>query len=86
MRRRLNLVGPQVSKARNKLGWTQDTLARELQLLGWDVSRSSVGKLESGLRWVSDCELVFLARALRCDLRDLFPRHLDYRKLGDEFR
>jgi len=82
----LNVVGPKVRKLRNQRGWTQEVLAQKLQLAGWDVSRTSLAKLESGLRWTSDCELLFLAKVLSVGLHDLFPPGLDLKKLGPQFR
>jgi len=82
----LNIVGQQVKKLRNQRGWTQEVFAQKLQLAGWDVSRTSVAKLESGLRWVSDCELLFLAKVLSVRLDELFPSGLELKKLGPQFR
>jgi len=82
----LNLVGPQVRKWRDQPGWSQEGLACKLQLHGWSVSRHSLAKLELGLRRVSDCELFFLARVLRVDLRDLFPRQVPLQEVGPAFQ
>ena len=82
----LNVVGPQIRKLRSQRDWTQEILAQKLQLAGWDVSRTSLAKLESQLRWVSDCELLFLAKVLSVQLKDLFPPGLDLKKLGPQFR
>jgi transcriptional regulator with XRE-family HTH domain len=82
----LNLVGPQVRKWRDNRGWSQETMASKLQLLGWSISRHSLAKLELGLRRVSDCELFFLARVLRLDLRDLFPRQVRLVEIGPAFQ
>ena len=82
----LNVVGPQVRKLRSQRDWTQEVLAQKLQLAGWDVSRTSLAKLESKLRWVSDCELLFLAKVLSVQLKDLFPSGLELKKLGPQFR
>lgn len=84
--RPLNVVGSQIRKLRNQRGWTQDMLAQKLQLAGWDVSRGSLAKLEARIRWVSDCELLFLAKVLAVSLPDLFPAGLDLKKLGPQFR
>lgn len=54
-------------------GWTQEALAREAQLSGWDLDRSTVSKIEAGLRRVYDVEVWHLARLLRCDLPALYP-------------
>lgn len=82
----LNLVGPQVRKWRVYRGWSQETTARKLQLQGWSISRHSLAKLELKLRRVSDCELFFLARVLRIDLRDLFPRQMPMKEIGPAFQ
>jgi DNA-binding XRE family transcriptional regulator len=68
-----NVVGPQVRKLRYQLEMTQEMLAARCATLGWDVSRESVAKLETGLRCVTDVELVFLAKALKVNLTDLYP-------------
>lgn len=68
-----NVVGPQVRKIRDSKGLTQEQLAAQLQLHGWDVSRTSLAKIEAQLRWVADCELFMLADALEVELHSLFP-------------
>src|SRR5256885_10619424 len=82
----LNLVGPQVRKFRLQKGWTQATLAGKLQLAGWDVGRESLAKLESQIRRVPDCELLFLAKVLNVKLSELFPPGLDLKKLDPALR
>lgn len=82
----LNLVGPRVREFRSRKGWTQTALAAKLQMLGWDVSRESVAKLESQFRRVPDCELLFLAKVLGVGAMELFPKKLDLRKLDPSLR
>jgi transcriptional regulator with XRE-family HTH domain len=82
----LNLVGPQVRQWRDNRGWSQETLATKLQLQGWSISRHSIAKLELGLRPVPDCELFILARVLRLDLRDLFPKQVPMKIIGPIFQ
>ena len=86
MKLRLNLVGPQVRKWRTDRGWSQETMAQKSQLLGWSISRHSLAKLELGLRRVSDAELFFLAKVLRVDLRDLYPRQMPLKEIGPAFQ
>ncbi len=52
---------------------TQEVMATQLQRAGWDVSRTSLAKIEAQLRWVADCELFMLARVLHTPVQDLFP-------------
>lgn len=82
----LNLIGPQVRKWRDNRGWSQEKMASRLQLQGWSITRHSLAKLELGLRRVSDCELFFLAKVLRVDLRDLFPRQMPLKEIGPAFQ
>jgi len=53
--------------------WTQAALAREAQLAGWDLDRSTISKIEAGLRRVYDTEVWHLARLLKCELDALYP-------------
>ena len=68
-----NIVGPQVRRLRCGANLSQPALAGLCQRLGWDVGRDAIAKIEGQSRWVADSELVFLARALKCSLVDLFP-------------
>ena len=86
MKRSKNLIGPQVRKIRAQKDWSQALLAQKLQLLGWDVNRTSVAKLEAQLRRVTDCELLFLSKALQVPVADLFPRVTNLKALGPLFR
>src|SRR5436309_9649399 len=82
----LNVIGPQVKKWRTRKGWSQETLARKLQLHGWSISRNSLAKLELRLRRVPDCEIIFLAKALGVHYGELFPKNLALKKLGPAFQ
>ncbi len=73
---KLNVIGPQVRKFRKGKGWTQDQLAVRLQVLGWDISRESVTRMETQDRRVPDLELFVVATALNVAADELFPRAL----------
>lgn len=72
-----NVVGPNVRTLRGKLGWSQPDLAAKCQLQGWNVSRDIIARIELQIRWVSDFELMLLARALRAEPTSLLPSRLD---------
>src|SRR5712691_8188793 len=82
----LNLVGPQVRRFRARKGWSQPMLAEKLQLQGWSISVSSLGKLEAQFRRVPDCELLFLAKVLGVSICDLFPKSPTLKTLGPQFQ
>ncbi len=69
--KKINIVGPAVKKLRRARKWTQEDLAGACQLLGWDVVRETILKIEHGQRRVVDAEVLLLARALGCTLEDL---------------
>ena len=66
-----NVLAGRLRQAREKLGWSQSDLARELQLRGWDAGRTLVTKIELRERCVTDYELIVLARVLSVCLDDL---------------
>ena len=68
-----NIAGPQVRRLRSQQGITQQAFAARCQRMGWDISRDTLAKLESQMRWLSDFELVFLAEALSVPLDLLLP-------------
>ena len=69
-----NITGRQIAKLRNEKGLSQDKLAVKCQRMGWDVSRNIVAKIESGIRCVSDQEILLLSQALGVSVSDLFPK------------
>lgn len=75
-RRKRNIVGEQVRRLRSAADLTQDELAARCALSGFDIGRASVSHIETGLRGVSDLEMVLLAKALRVSVADLVPAKL----------
>lgn len=63
----LNIIGGRLRAARESRNLTQDQLAAACQRLGWDLSRVSVAKIETGARGLNDAELVVLGLALKTD-------------------
>jgi transcriptional regulator with XRE-family HTH domain len=59
---------------RNQRGWSQEKLATVCQLRGWDISRGVVARIEGGVRWIADFELLDLAAALNVVVQDLYPK------------
>ena len=77
-----NIVGPQVRKLRYQQGMTQEALAAHCGVLGWDLSRATLSKIEAQLRCVTDSELEMLAQALKVEIGALYPARSGYRKQG----
>ncbi len=69
-----NIVGKRVKQARlrSKPRITQADLAARLQMMGWEIDRAGVAKIEIGLRQVTDVEVDKLAKALKVSITWLF--------------
>lgn len=66
-----NLCGKNVGAFRKELGLSQRALADRLQLIGLDVDKNAIQRMESGQRFVTDIELVALTKALNRSFEEL---------------
>lgn len=66
---RNNLCGKNIAAARKKQKLSQRALADNLQLLGLDVDKNAIQRIESGKRFVTDIELAAFSRYfhMSCD-------------------
>lgn len=55
---------------------TQERLVVECARIGYYLPRATLGKIEAGIRAVSDVELFVLAHALGVEVSELFPKGL----------
>jgi transcriptional regulator with XRE-family HTH domain len=53
--------------------WSQNQLAEALQRVGLDKSRQAVARIEAQIVYVSDFQLLFIARVLGVGLLELYP-------------
>jgi len=72
----VNIIGPKVKKIRESQSITQEVLAARCNILKWDISRSTLAKIESQVRRVTDGEVALLAKALKVDIKELYPEEL----------
>lgn len=65
-----NIIGNRVKEARSmhKPALTQENLAAKLDFMDIKLDRISISRIESGDRFVSDYEVVALAKALEVSL------------------
>lgn len=69
-----NICGEQVAKYRRMKNYSQRALADALQLIGLDVDKNAIQRIEAGKRFVTDIELVYISKALQVTLDELlFP-------------
>ena len=69
----INVVGTQVRKLRKEQKLTQEQLSARCNVIGLDISRGTLAKIEAGVRQVTDAEIVQLAIALKVEESALFP-------------
>lgn len=65
-------VGQNIRKLRKAQGMTQEILAAKLQLLGCDITRSAVAKIEVGARHLYPDEIIALRKILRVPYEEIF--------------
>ena len=66
-----NLCGPIVAKRRKGMKISQRELADRLQINGLDIDKNAIQRIECGKRFVTDIELAYLSRILKCPLEEL---------------
>ncbi|WP_024461587.1 helix-turn-helix domain-containing protein [Marinimicrobium sp. LS-A18] len=68
----MNIIGPQVHHLREEQNLTQAELVARCNLLGWDISRGTLAKIEARVRRVTDQEVLLLSQALKVPVEQLF--------------
>jgi transcriptional regulator with XRE-family HTH domain len=69
-----NILGPIIRELRESQGLSQSAFAVKLNLLGWDVSRDIIARIEGQVRWVADFEIEKLAMGLKITPTELLQR------------
>ena len=66
-----NISGERIAKFRKELKISQRELADRLQIIGLDVDKNAIQRMESGQRFVTDIELIYLSKVLCKNLDEL---------------
>ena len=66
-----NICGKKVFHYRKLIQKSQRELADALQLLGLDVDKNAIQRIEAGKRFVTDIEIVYLCKALNVTAEEL---------------
>lgn len=69
-----NLIGPQVKTLRKKKKITQKDMAAQLQVMGYEFNDLTILRIEQQTRFVSDIELLALAKYFNTSLDCLYPK------------
>ncbi len=67
-----NICGKNIKKIRKEQKVTQDELCARMQVMGYQISRSDISKLENGKKFITDFEIVGFSKALKVSILDLF--------------
>ena len=67
-----NICGKNIKKIRKEQKVTQDELCVRMQVMGYQISRSDISKLENGKKFITDFEIVGFSNALKVSILDLF--------------
>lgn len=66
-----NLIGERLAEKRKGMKLSQRKFADRLQLLGLDVDKNAIQRIECGKRFVTDIELTYICKALDTDPNEL---------------
>ena len=70
----MNVVGPQVRQLRESQDMTQEDLTARCNIVGFNISRGTLAKIESQVRRVTDKETALLAKALKVPVDALYKQ------------
>ena len=68
---RNNICGTQIAYYRKEMHKSQRQLADALQLLGLDVDKNAIQRIEAGKRFVTDIELKIISKVLNISYESL---------------
>ncbi len=69
----MNIVGPQIKAIRESKKMTQEELTAQCNLIGWNISRGTLAKIEAKVRRITDFEVAIVSKALKTKVQDLYP-------------
>ena len=67
-----NIIGNKIKEFRIRSGITQEDLTARLNVLGINIDRPMVSKIENSSREIVDYEIKAIAKALKVSIDDLF--------------
>ena len=70
---RANVVGPLLRKFRIAVGLTQKEVAARCQEVGINLTRGTLAKIESQVRFIKACELFIIAKILKIPMERFYP-------------
>ena len=68
---RNNVCGKSVAKYRTEMQISQRELADRMQLVGIDIDKNAIQRIECGKRFVTDIEIIAFAKVFNVKFEDL---------------
>ena len=72
--RNYNICGKNIKKFRESQKLTQEELCARMQVMGYQISRSDISKLENEKKCIMDFEIIGFANALKISISSLFDQ------------
>jgi len=66
-----NICGTNIAALRTERKLSQRELADMLQLAGLDINKNAIQRIEAGKRFVTDIELIYLAKVFNITVHEL---------------
>jgi transcriptional regulator with XRE-family HTH domain len=73
---RNNICGKKITEYRKEQKISQRQLADNLQLIGLDVDKNAIQRIESGKRFVTDIEIVAISKVLNKSFDELLTKKI----------
>lgn len=66
-----NICGKNIARFRIKIGISQRELADKMQLVGIDIDKNAIQRIECGKRFVTDIEIIAFSKVFNVSFEDL---------------
>lgn len=66
-----NVCGKNIAQVRKNIGISQRALADKMQLVGLDIDKNAIQRIECGKRFVTDIELLAFSKVFNISLDEL---------------
>ena len=66
-----NICGKNIARFRMKIGISQRELADKMQLVGIDIDKNAIQRIECGKRFVTDIEIIAFTKVFNVSFEDL---------------
>ena len=69
-----NICGKNIMVLRKNLNLSQRQIAEKMQLIGIDIDKNAIQRIECGKRFVTDIEIIAFAKVFNVSINDLLEQ------------